>query len=358
MKKFLAFILAMTTAAAVSVTAFAEPDDADDNNSAPVISLGADGDTDIASGKALLTPGKEYNFPVLLTKDGAAESISEDDLDNYRVKVTAETGKSAMDTAKFQKVDGEYVLTLKVKAGWPTEQTKVEYRVSLQDKSSYKEASAASAKFLAGYAVLADSAFADVADGEYVEVDPSAPVITEKQFEKMDELSGGKAVTFFHNSWKYSVRVTGLESRNLLSNENAVKEIVSKFEDQEFKFVSFPGGPTFDFTGELEIDVADVSEDFDGDYYVYRYLNGKLSLLSSSYDEDEDTLTLKTNKLGRFVITNKEIKDGTVVVEMNTGSDTDGDKTNPDTGASDFTALAVALGAVSLAAFGFLARKK
>lgn len=356
MKKLLAFILAMTTAAAVSVTAFADTDGADDNSSTPTIALGADGDTDIASGSALLTPGEEYNFPVSITgKDGEAEAIGEEHLKSYRVKVENRSGKAAMETAKFQKVDGQYVLTLKVKAGWPTEQTDVEYQVSLQDKTSYKEAAKTSAKFKTGYAFLADDAFAGLENGEYVQVDPSAPVIKAEQFEKMDDLAGGKAVTFFHDSWKYSVRVTGLESRNMLSNENAIKEIVSKFENQEFKFVSFPGGPTFDFTGELEIDVADISEDFDGDYYVYRYLNGKLSLLSSSYDKDEDTLTLKTNKLGRFVITNKEIKDGTVVVETNGAS---GDKNNPDTGASGFPAVAVALGVVSLAAVALISKKK
>ncbi|MDD2956640.1 MAG: hypothetical protein PHD67_10080 [Oscillospiraceae bacterium] len=358
MKRLLAFLFAMTTAATVSVTAFADTDGADDN-SAPVISLAADGETDIASGSALLTPGKEYNFPVILTAKGESAAISEDDLDSYRVKVDNVSGRSAMETAKFQKADGKYVLTLKVKAGWPTEQTKVEYRVLLQDKSSYKEVSRASAKFLAGYAVLPDSAFAEVADGEYVEVDPSAPVITEEQFEKMDELSGGKAVTFFHDSWKYSVRVTGLEGRNLLSNENAIKEIVSKFENNEFKFVSFPGGPVFDFTGALEIDVADISDDFDGKYFVYRYLGGKLSLMNSTYDEDEDVLTLKTNTLGRFVITNQEIKDGTVVVEMNSGSSgSEGDKTNPDTGSADLAGLAVALGAEALVGAAVSFRRK
>ena len=93
--------------------------------------------------------------------------------------------------------------------------------------------------------------------------------------------------------------------------------------------------------------------------YVYRYANGKMYKLNASFDAEENTLSFRTNKLDTFVVTDKEIKDGTVVVENSSSdSSSDADKNNPETGASDAVNAAVAMAVASLATAGAVALKK
>ena len=115
------------------------------------------------------------------------------------------------------------------------------------------------------------------------------------------------------------------------------------------------------------MDVSDLEAGFKGNYYVYRYLNGKLTKLDASFVEEDETLVLETNTLGRFVITDKEIKDGSTVVEgmepsssetssnsssSENGSNNSGNsgKPNPETGVGASAAIATAVIAISGAA--------
>lgn len=175
----------------------------------------------------------------------------------------------------------------------------------------------------------------------------------------------------------------------MLYNERAIREVSSKFEDQNFMYVSFPGGPAFDFTGTMTIDVSEVMEDFGGNFHVYRYLRGVLEKIDATVDADNETVSFETKNLGRFVLTDKEIADGTVVDEsfisqpqqpsqdqttqtggvsdegqsnQQTGSVSDSNdyqsgKANPETGAEDFVGLAAA-GAVAAAAAGAVLFRK
>ena len=172
----------------------------------------------------------------------------------------------------------------------------------------------------------------------------------------------------------------------MLHNEKAIKEISSKFEDQNFKYVSFPGGPSFYFTGTMTIDVSDEMEDFGGNFYVYRYLRGKLEKIDAVVDTEEETISFETKNLGRFVITDKELADGTIVDESfvsqpetpseqtpseqtpsdeSTGTVSDNndyqggsDKVNPDTGAEDYAALAATAAVAALTGAALLKKKR
>ena len=244
-----------------------------------------------------------------------------------------------------------------------------------------------------GYPTIPDEALADVEDGGSVFVAADAPVITTKQFEQLDKAADGGKVTFTNGLWSYQVRVSGQESLNLLHNERAIKEVSSKFEDQNFKYISFPGGPAFDFTGTMTIDLSEEMEDFGGQFYVYRYLQGRLHQLDATVDLDAQTLSFQTKNLGRFVITDKAIADGTLVDESfagtqqapsentnqnnqssQSGSQNDGqngsysenqdyqaggaEKGNPDTGAEDYLALAAAAAVVSALAASIISKKR
>ena len=114
------------------------------------------------------------------------------------------------------------------------------------------------------------------------------------------------------------------------------------------------------------LDVEDIVDDFDK-MYTYRYADGKLYKLNATFDGDESTLSFRTNKLDTFVVTNKLIKDGTVVTEADTSDKDDegqnngssnSDKNNPGTGASDMINMAVMAAIASLAGAGAIAVKK
>ena len=62
----------------------------------------------------------------------------------------------------------------------------------------------------------------------------------------------------------------------------------------------------------MELDVSAYADDFNDQFFVYRYLNGKLTEIPAQYHNAEELLTFTTDTLGRFIITDKEIADTVV----------------------------------------------
>ena len=93
MKKLFSFILAALAAASLTSFAFA---DEPVRSSGVTLSVGsADGLT--LDGSALLHPGEEYRFPLLIAEGGgAARSMTVEDMETYRIKVFAKDGAGAM----------------------------------------------------------------------------------------------------------------------------------------------------------------------------------------------------------------------------------------------------------------------
>ncbi len=93
---------------------------------------------------------------------------------------------------------------------------------------------------------------------------------------------------------------------------------------------------------------------------LYRYANGRVYKLNASYNAADETLEFRTNKLDTFFVTDKAIKDGTVIDEniVSDGNSVNTDKNNPGTGAGDMINAAVMAGIASLAAAGAIAANK
>lgn len=370
MKKLIAMLLALTTAASLSVTAFAET--TDNTNPAPATpaSIIFEKDTngvDINT-NAVLTPGKTYYFPVKYIAEGKtaaeAEALTSTQFNSLRFRFGAEEGKQTIDAIKVEKYKSIYSLSVKVKAGWPTKLTDVAYETSVVDiKNGDKAVASPALSFQTGYKAIDENT---IGNHEYVSVSPSAPVITEDTFDALNDMADGKEITFANDDWEYAVRVNGMKDINMVSNSDEIDEIVEKYGDNDFKFVSFPGGPEFRSTGVLTVDVSSEMSSFEGKFFVYRYLSGKLTKMDATLDTDEETLALKTKQLGRFVITNKELK-GTTVVE-NGGSSSTGGTTgedsgtgteqNPDTGANDFVGLASVAALIAVAGIAASRKRK
>lgn len=402
MKKTVSMILALSAVASMSVTAFAEETAAPVNNT-DVLTQEAEKKMVITFGtetfEDLLLPGETYRFPLFIQEEGSDELVplQDEHVKDYRFRAEIKSGKAAVSSFKMEKVDDAYVLEVKTEAGWPTKQTDVEGAVKLVEKSNGQTPATIEINFTVGYARMSDETLESAQNGEYVYVDSAAPVITKEQFDKLDKYADGEKVTFTNGRWRYEVRISGQEDLNMLHNERAIKEISTKYEDQNFKYVSFPAGPQFDFTGTFTVDVANDMDTFDGNFFVYRYYKGKLNKIDVNFDKEEETLSFDTKSLGRFVITDKEIPDGTVITEFapetsdstndfqgapdadkadknegssntnggsnnsssNSGSNSNSSiKPNPSTGSDDMIGFAAASALLALATAGVLAKKK
>jgi len=383
MKKFVSMFLAVCAMSAMSVSAFAQQAGAVNVTSDQAMKLSFGEETF----NQMLLPGETYTYPLYLEgEDGTLVPLSDELLKDVKLRAEKKGGKSAVASFQVEEKDNLYQLEVKTQAGWPTEQTEVEGAVKAVKRSNGQVVGTAEVELTVGYPTIRDEALSSAKADEYILVDNSAPVISEKQFQQLDrDVNGGK-VTFTNGQWNYRVRISGQEAVNLLHNERAIKEVSSKFEDQNFKYVSFPGGPSFDFTGTLTIDVSDEMEEFGGSFYVYRYLRGALEKIDATVDLDEETISFETKNLGRFVITDREIADGTVVdesflpeteqqieipseqsvqqevsarmIENQDYRSGKSEKGNPKTGAEDYTALAAAAASVSILAGAVLKRSK
>ena len=181
-------------------------------------------------------------------------------------------------------------------------------------------------------------------------------------FDKIAKINNYKNVTLAGNDWEFTVNVTDETTKNMVHNNAGIKAVLAAYPDQDFKFFSFPGKPSFSATGRMALNVDDIVDDFEK-MYTYRYANGTIYRINATFDGDENTLTFRTNKLDNFFVTNKFIEDGTVVSDAedtdtddtndsNNGSSSNPDKNNPSTGASDMINRAV------MAAFNDLAEDK
>jgi hypothetical protein len=384
MKKFVSMFLAVCAMSTMSVSAFAQQAGAVNVTSDQAMKLSFGEETF----SQMLLPGETYTYPLYLEQeDGTLVPLSDEHLKDIKLRAEKKNGKSAVSSFQVEEKDDAYHLEVKTEAGWPTKQTEVEGAVKAVKRSNGQVVSTADVELTVGYPTIRDEALEGAKSDEYILVDNSAPVISTKQFQQLDEDVDGGKVTFTNGLWNYQVRISGQEAVNLLHNERAIKEVSSKFEDQNFKYVSFPGGPAFDFTGTMTIDVSEEMEEFGGTFYVYRYLRGVLERIDATVDLDEETVSFETKNLGRFVITDREIADGTVVdesflphsepqterpsVQAPAEQQTSGsvsehqdyqsgapDKKNPETGAEDYAALAAAAASVSVLAGIALKGKK
>lgn len=405
MKKLLAMMLATATVMSVGVTAFAEdtttsnettdssaveeilpettPEapSSSDSNSTPSSSeeskpevpavdpsafvFGTDADNDATLGHTILEPGVEYKFPVSLTIGDKTEAMTSDMIKDYKFTYS-KLSSNGVQTFKMEEYKGTYYLYVEVKQSTPTKPIDVKYNVKLVRKSNNMSVFSQEVKFQYGYDETNGDYVNGLEKGDIIEIDNSRPVVTASQFDKIAKINDYKNVTLSGSFWSFNVNVTDESTKNMVSNNAGIKEILSKLPDQEFKFYNFAGKPTFNSTGRVALDVSDIIDEYDN-LYTYRYVGGKLYKMNATLNSDENTLEFRTNKLDNFIVTNKAIKDGFIISTDVAGdstddsndaeNDTDSDKDVPSTGASDMLGGAMAA-AAALAAAGIVISKK
>lgn len=397
MKKTLTMILAAATVASMSASAMAQEVNVNDQIEAPVrqaleaasagseesngtvtpqgdpsgLIFGADKNQNNAVlGETILEPGVEYRFPVSMVFGTQNVPMTEDMLKDMRLTYS-KLSSTAVKTFKIEEHKGAYYLFVEMKDSILNEVLDVKYSIKLVRRDSKLSVFNQEVKFQFGYNEHSDDIINDLDKGDEIEISNSNPVISKDQFERIAKINDYKNVTLVGPAWSFEVNVTDEGTKNLLSNNAGMKEILSKFPEQEFKFFNFPGKPSFSAAGKIALDVDDLVDEFE-EMHAYRYANGKLYTLKTTLNEDTNMLEFRTNKLDSFIVTNKPIKDGYIVnsdvqgsttEEENTNDASSGStskedgKTNPSTGASDIGS-AVAAAVASLAAAGFAAFKK
>jgi len=331
-----------------------------------------------------LDPGTEYKFKVYYVNTAGGTNISAVDAQNHitpildsmmaggKFRLRAVKGSSVISTAKVEKRgsgnSATYRLTITTKENWSTKETDVEYTLAVTNQGAGGVPFAqGNMTFKVGYGRFTDEEIDSFAEGDIITISNDFPVILKKQFETLAKNYNYKAIQFESEDgiWSYLGRVSGMGDTNFTYSRDVVPAIVTKFEDQEFEFLTFGAGVNFPTNGEMRIDVSDFSDEFNT-MYTYLYRDGKLTPISTTYDSGADELVFRTNYLGSFVITNEQITDTTII---NQGNQTVPEEPaeevpnvtnpeNPNTGASSSMNTAVALALTSIAAAAMVGRKR
>ncbi|MDD3194039.1 MAG: hypothetical protein PHE47_09410 [Oscillospiraceae bacterium] len=341
MKKLFAFILATLTAASLTVAAFAQTSA---QKSGVALSIGsADGLT--LDGSALLYPGEEYRFPLLIAQDGGeARPLTVEDMSSYDIKVTAKSGFAAMEQAGRLESGRQQYLSLTPGSVFTVSAQEVQYTVTLQQKNSGAALSQITVRWKVGYPSMDDAKL-----GVSTAIDPAAPVLTGAQFSAIQKLTGDKQASFTGTGWQFDVRLLDQQAVNFHYSAQNLQAISDQYPNADFRFLHFGGKPAFDFSGRLTLDVSAALEEYD-DLYLYRYLDGVLYSLKYNLDKENETISIQTKQLGSYVISDTKIPNGTAVGGASSGgASADSGKDNPTTGGADFSGIAAALGHLSRA---------
>ena len=150
----------------------------------------------------------------------------------------------------------------------------------------------------------------------------------------------------------------GTDYENMRLVDDDIDEIVDFFGDVDVDCYDFIANPKFASKVKVVIDADSGSV-----LYEYNKKTGDVTKVDAEYESDG--WAFETKVLGTYVVAEEEYEEGTiskdgedVSSDDETEEPTDGDKTNPGTGANDMVGAAAAMAVVSLVAAGAVAFKK
>jgi len=256
-----------------------------------------------------------------------------------------------------------YQLLLETRANYTTRLTDVTFTMLTSGNLPTVSAGAANPQLsvielVVGWRRMSDDEVDTYAEGDTVTLTNDYPVIMRRQIERLVRNHNYRPIhlAFEDGSWEYTGRMSGMADTNFFTTQDVIPPLMNRF-DQDFKFLSLPGGATFPTNGEMRIDVSDVSGDWDR-IYTYLYRNGTLTPISTTYDSMDDMIYFRTNFLGSFVMTDVEITDRNLLVQPGQPEITEPEEPgypnlhNPPMGVAGFNNLFLSLGTLSLLGAG------
>lgn len=272
---------------------------------------GADGPDGLRGADAReegLRPGEEYRFPLMIRyEDEVPTHLRQEEGEGKRFSLAIQSGEEVILPPRIETEGGRYYLTVTTKPIYGTKTAQAEILVRLQDEKTGKELGRDTIRMEVGSPAM--KGVEDLPAGEALRVSNAAPVLTSDHFRCLAEKNDGEEVILAGPGWEYQVDVTNVTDKNLYSTAAVLPEVLEKYPEQEFRFLSFPGNPDFQAPGTLTVDVSDLSASYGGEFYLYRYLGDRLYYLRSQYDSENETLTFRPSQLGSYVITDREIGD-------------------------------------------------
>jgi LPXTG-motif cell wall-anchored protein len=263
-----------------------------------------------------------------------------------------------------------YDVVIETRAQYGTNISDVEYSLAVTGSKTgtFNESTHT---FEVGWPAISDDE-TEVGEDGVIIVTNDTPVITKSQFADISRSANYKTVNFEgeDGGWKFAGRTSGMASSNFYYTYDVVPEIINKFPDQDYKFLSFKSGVTFPTNGEMRIDASDLVGEFDT-IYTYLFRNGKLVEVDTTYDSNSSEIVFRTNYLGTFVLTSERIRD-TTIIESPSGEDNEeptekptekptnipSGSDNPSTGAPFGMNLGVVLGLSTLVGAAAVSRKR
>lgn len=330
-----------------------------------------------------LRPDEEYEFDIYyatsrLSGDDAniianSRKLVTGDIGDGTVRLRTLKGSSAISSAKVRTVGSgsnlrTYRVEIDTRANYGTKTTDVEYSLNVNDPTTNNIFDESIHTFVVGFNSIDDSD-TDVGEDGVLTISNDTPVILKEQFEDITKSANYKNITIESDdgNWSWKGKVTGMKDSNFSYDYDPNINLLNMFPDQEFKFLNFPAGVNFPTTGEMRIDVSDVSEAF-RTMYVYLYRDGRLTAITGNYDAGADEIVFRTNYLGRFVVTNMPITDTALMPEEPVTEEPDDifeeeepvppTTNNPTTGASDSTDAMLAIGFLALASGAVVSRRR
>lgn len=415
MKKLLPSILATTMALTMGVSAFADVSFGDSTNDKAdwptnfnfggqltlvrddeALDLGSGSDVDMMPGDTLYLP-LEYEYTPELVP-GASKVESEQQIykgqinGKWKTYLSEKTNGLVKDAELYRagkndddlEQGGVYVKVDLTDSYNSVKDTKVKFSVCVKDSSSKNQTNKAT---VSGDFVQRNS-------GNYVDFDWSN-IVDGPMVWEVDKGDSGEAEFHFDGGVTYTVKMYSGEKVLLNLNRDFNKSIANDF-DADMEFYNFKGNSdSFGRSGVLSIPAAK-------DSYVYEEEDGKLVEISSTYNKKTESLEIKTRELGSYVVSDKKLDlskqeeevpekeqpsnkpsqenkdeicdtdtsknettetttpDSTSNNDSNDQQDKDQNniKQNPNTGASDFPAAAVAMAILSMTVVGLLTIRK
>ncbi len=296
---------------------------------------------------SLIAPKIGLEYPLQVLVDGNPADLTDAVLGEEKLSLEVEQGKALLARAAIEKREGVHTLVLQTASGITLPG---EVKLTLRRSLAGKEQASCTVSFRVGWETADSSRLESLKAGEPIPVEQQSPAFTKAQLLGLMEKNAGDPLTFVGEGWSLEVLPAAAKDVCFLYNNDKIEAVSNRLEEKGrlLEFVNFPAGVTLGNKGTLTLDVSDL-EEFNGNFYVYRYAYGKLYRYPASYDR-KGSLTIPTAVLDHYVITNMPVAEGTVVA----GSQTDHTEKNPDTG--DFTAvagmtvMAIAAGAVALGA--------
>lgn len=162
----------------------------------------------------------------------------------------------------------------------------------------------------------------------------------------------GEVELIFGNAASFVVDIRNQGRVYLAYSQKPNMDIIDQNPHANVDFMTFEGAPSFNKTGELRLFANE-------DSHVYEITAKGLKAVDAKYDETDGAYILNTRTLGSYAIADKELKYTVSAQDSNGGNgSTQGNKPhNPDTGVAVSLSGVLGMAVASLAAMGLTKKK-